>query len=498
MRQVSVPLIGAAGAWRDAARALLAEGVPPRDVLWNEEYAENAPDLFGGTAVSPGPAGDLTVPRSFVLLAGSVCYHSDPQRYARLYALLWRLRDQPHLMADRADPALVRLRAMEKAVHRCRHKMRAFVRFREIGAPGANRRSFAAWFEPTHYTLEMNTKFFADRFADMDWRIVTPDVTAVFEGGKVHLEPGQAAPNLPEDASEELWLTYFRNIFNPARLKVSAMTSEMPRKYWKNLPEAAAIPDLIASAPARARAMAAAAPTLPPVRAAAAQAQLAAHRSAWADAGEGLEAEIRACTRCPLHCNATQAVCGEGPQEARLMIVGEQPGDQEDLSGRPFVGPAGQLFGRIADAAGLDRDAAYITNAVKHFKHIPRGRRRIHQRPDAGEVEQCKWWLDAEIARAKPDLILAMGATAALALTGSGDAITRRRGNIEPGLTGRDVLLTLHPSYLLRLQDETARAHATEAFRADLARAAHLAQGSGAGAPARLAAGPVAGTPQFP
>ncbi len=475
MRQVAVPLIGAAGAWRAAARDLLAQGVPPCDVLWNAQGQEDAPDLFGGGVAAPVPAGDVTVPRSFVAMASSVCFHIDPQRYARLYAMLWRLRTSPHLMSDRADPELAKLRQMEKAVHRCRHKMRAFVRFREISAPGANRRSFAAWFEPSQYTLEMNTAFFRDRFADTDWRIVTPDVTAIYDGAEVRLELGQAAPKLPEDASEELWLTYFRNIFNPARLKVSAMTSEMPRKYWKNLPEAAAIPDMIAGAPARARAMAAAAPTLPPLRAASAQAQQARLTSVWTDSGAGLEAEIRACTRCPLHCTATQAVCGEGPEGARLMIVGEQPGDQEDLAGRPFIGPAGQLFNRVAAEAGLDREAAYLTNAVKHFKHIPRGRRRIHQRPDAGEVEQCKWWLDAEIARTEPDLILGMGATAALALTGSGAGITARRGRIERGLAGRDVLLTLHPSYLLRVPHADARARVTAEFRADLGLAARLA-----------------------
>jgi DNA polymerase len=476
MRQVAVPLIGAAGAWRDAARGLLAQGVPPCDVLWNAQCQEDAPDLFGAGAVDCVPVGDATVPRSFIALANSVCFHSDPQRYARLYAMLWRLRTAPYLMSDRADPDLAKLRQMEKAVHRCRHKMRAFVRFREITVPGANRRSFAAWFEPSQYTLEMNAAFFRDRFTDMDWRIVTPDVTAIYDGAEVRLEPGQAAPKLPVDASEDLWLTYFRNIFNPARLKVSAMTSEMPRKYWKNLPEAAAIPDMIANASARARAMAAAAPTLPPLRAASAQAQQARLTSVWSDTGEGLEADIRACTRCPLHCNATQAVCGEGPARAALMIVGEQPGDHEDLAGRPFVGPAGQLFDKVAQEAGLDRGDAYVTNAVKHFKYLARGRRRIHQRPDVNEIEHCKWWLDAEIERAAPRLIVAMGATAAHALTGTGADITARRGTVERGLLGYDVLLTVHPSYLLRLQDAAARATATAMFHADLALAARHVQ----------------------
>ncbi|MDO5758920.1 MAG: UdgX family uracil-DNA binding protein [Rhodobacterales bacterium] len=474
MHRVTVPLIGVASAWRDAARGFLVAGVPPEQVLWNSEAQEGGADLFGASGPLPAAGAGVTVPRSFVALAGTVVFHRDPQRFARLYALLWRLRNTPHLMSDRADPELAKLHAMEKAVHRCRHKMRAFVRFREIGAPDAPRRSFAAWFEPAHYTLEMNTGFFRDRFADMDWRIVTPDVTATFAQGEVHLDQGQPAPLLPEDASEELWLTYFRNIFNPARLKVNAMTAEMPRKYWKNLPEAAAIPELVAGAPARARAMAATAPSLPPMRAAAAQASLARHVSAWADTGEGLEAAIRSCTRCPLHCMATQAVCGEGPHRAALMVVGEQPGDSEDLAGRPFVGPAGQVFDKVAAEAGLDRSKVYVTNAVKHFKYIPRGRKRIHQRPDAGEVEQCKWWLDAEIARARPELILAMGATAALALTGSGRDIMKRRGTVERGRLGHDVLITLHPSYLLRLPDPQARLRATADFRADLAVAARL------------------------
>ena len=473
-----MPLIGAAAAWRDKARGLLLAGVPPEHVLWQSGAQEGNAELFGLKAPLPAGGAEVTVPRSFVALAETVVFHRDPQRFARLYALLWRLRDTPHLMSDRADPDLAKLRAMEKAVHRCCHKMRAFVRFREIGVPDAARRSFAAWFEPTHYTLEMNVGFFRDRFADMDWRIVTPDVTAVFACGKVHLGEGQPAPLLPEDASEELWLTYFRNIFNPARLKVNAMTAEMPRKYWKNLPEAAAIQELVAGAPARARAMAAAAPSLPPLRAAAAQAGLARHVSAWADTGQELEAAIRSCTRCPLHCMATQAVCGEGPERAALIVVGEQPGDSEDLAGRPFIGPAGQLFDKVAAEAGLDRSKVYVTNAVKHFKHVPRGRKRIHQRPDAGEVEQCRWWLDAEIARAQPDLILAMGATAALALTGSGKNITKRRGKIERGRSGHDVLITLHPSYLLRLPDPQARMRATADFRADLAVAARRMGGA--------------------
>ncbi|WP_341861697.1 UdgX family uracil-DNA binding protein [Gymnodinialimonas sp. 57CJ19] len=471
MHHVQIPTLGAAQAWRDAARDLLSAGVAPCDIVWGDHRAE--PDLFAAqTALPQGQAPK--VPRSFMSMAQTVVWHSDPERFARLYAFAWRLQSAPHLMSDRGDADLAHLRRLEKNVHRCQHKMKAFVRFRDITTPGANRRSFAAWFEPTHHTVEPTADFFVRRFSDMDWRILTPDVSAIFIGGELTFEEGHAKPDLPEDAGEQLWITYFRNIFNPARLMVSAMQSEMPKKYWKNLPEAASIPDMIAGAPARAREMALAAPTLPPARLPQVQAQLKAHQSAWDGPDGDLSAAISACTRCPLHCTATQAVLGQGPSDADLMIVGEQPGDQEDLTGQPFVGPAGQMFDTISAEVGLDRRAAYVTNAVKHFKFKPQGRRRLHQRPNTSEIEHCRWWLDAELASVNPKLTLALGSTAAHSLTGNGAGILSRRGQIETGRSGGPVFITLHPSYLLRATDPAAQKTAKAQFRDDLAQVAQL------------------------
>jgi DNA polymerase len=214
--------------------------------------------------------------------------------------------------------------------------------------------------------------------------------------------------------------------------------------------------------------MAEAAPTLPPARAARAK-----------PPERVMLDDLQSCTRCPLYQDATQAVPGEGPAPADLMVVGEQPGDHEDLQGRPFVGPAGQLFDRIAGEAGLDRRAVYVTNAVKHFKFTPRGKRRIHQRPDRNEVEHCRWWLDLEVARVRPKLILGMGATAALSLTGTGEGILKRRGTVEVGRHGLPVLLSVHPSYILRVPDETARRAAMGHLRADLEQALALIAGDG-------------------
>ena len=462
---VTIPRIGAADAWRTAARGYLFAGIAPEQITWGNT---DSPCGLFDEPDTVAPPGAVTVPRNFISLANSVVWHNDPSRFARLYSLLWRLRDNPALMSDCGDAGVVRLKQMQKNVHRCQHKMKAFVRFREIGDPTAPRRSFAAWYEPTHYTVEPTAQFFQRRFADMDWRILTPDVSAIYEDGNLRFVEDRFDPQLPDDASEQLWLTYFRNIFNPARLKVQAMQSEMPKKYWKNLPEAAAIPDLIATAPARTRAMAAAAPTLPQQRTQRIQAQVASLASAWDGPTASLPAAIHACTRCPLHRQATQAVPGEGPAGARLMIVGEQPGDQEDLQGRPFVGPAGQLFDEIAQSVGLDRSRVFVTNAVKHFKFEPRGKHRLHKRPSNSEISHCRWWLDAELASVKPRLILAMGATAAEALTGSGAAILARRGKVEKTPAGQDVLITVHPAYLLRLPDADRRGKEIEKFRADL------------------------------
>ncbi|WP_375263846.1 UdgX family uracil-DNA binding protein [Palleronia sp.] len=470
MRTVALPDTDTAAAWRDAARELLAERIPPDGVLWQYGAAES--DLFA-TAPTPSTGGRTRVSRAFVDLAEAVCWHAEPERFARLYALLWRLADERSVMTDRGDAAVAKLREMEKSVYRDMHKMKAFLRFREIDATGSRRR-FAAWFEPQHHIAEPSAAFFARRFGDMDWIIATPDRTVHFKDGEIALAPGQPRPPLLKDATEQLWTTYFRNIFNPARLKVKAMQSEMPRRYWKNMPEAAAIPDLIAGAEARAREMQRAAPTLAPARAAKITEQLSMTPTDTPAPGSlsALHQEAANCTRCPLHRNATQVVVGEGPRDAPLMVVGEQPGDQEDLAGRPFVGPAGQLFDRLAEEAGLDRDKAFVTNAVKHFKFQPRGKRRIHQKPDAGEVQACRWWLEAERRLIKPKLILAMGATAAMSLTGTGAGIMKRRGTFERTEDDTPVLLTLHPSYLLRVPNAAAKAAAERDFRADLTLAA--------------------------
>ena len=180
------------------------------------------------------------------------------------------------------------------------------------------------------------------------------------------------------------------------------------------------------------------------------------------------------CTRCPLYKDATQTVFGEGRQGARLVFVGEQPGDSEDLAGKPFIGPAGQLLNRALQEAGIARADAYVTNAVKQFKFLQRGKKRIHQKPNAGEIDICRWWLDQELALVKPHLAVALGATAVRSLTGKSLPVMASRGKVLPGLAAKRVFVTVHPSFLLRVPDEATRMREWTAFVGDLRKVREL------------------------
>jgi DNA polymerase len=305
----------------------------------------------------------------------------------------------------------------------------------------------------------------------MDWVIATPRGSAAWDGEELTLSNTPCEKPDLTDPADQLWRTYYANIFNPARLKVKAMQAEMPKKYWKNLPEADLIPGMIADAESKVLAMAARQASAPlPFhdRLQEAARNVPAVPKSPAGTLAALREEAAVCTRCPLHQTATQTVFGEGPEDAQVMFVGEQPGDQEDLAGRPFVGPAGKVFDQIVGEAGIDRRSVYVTNAVKHFKYEPRGKRRIHQRPNMGEVAHCRWWLNLEIELVKPKLIVAMGATALASLTDAKQKVSEIRGQAMPLSGERTLFVTVHPSYLLRIPDERLKAEEMERFRQDM------------------------------
>jgi DNA polymerase len=466
MRVVTLPQPDDFDAWRDAARGLATEEVPPDAVVW--QVGDVPTDLFAGqnNGRAPPPAvGAFSVPRTFVALARDAIMASDPERFALLYTLLFRLRREPGLIEDAADPLVRRLDVMAKHVRRDIHKMRAFLRFREVEDVDENGDAtprFVAWFEPDHHIVRGNAAFFVNRFASMRWSILTPEVSIHWDGKALTEGPGATKADAPEgDPTEEVWKTYYASIFNPARVKVGAMLKEMPRKYWKNMPETALVPQLLAGAQAREAGMIETARTKDHRSAVGGNSQMA-----W----EALREEAAGCTRCHLYKPATQTVFGEGPVDAPMMFVGEQPGDQEDLAGQPFVGPAGQVFNRALAQAEIDRSRVYVTNAVKHFKFEQRGKRRIHSSPNAGEIAACRWWIEQEQMLVKPQVTVALGATAARSLFGKVMTIGKERGRELQLPGGGAAWITVHPSYLLRLPDEAQRAEEYARFVEDLKR----------------------------
>ena len=463
--------------WRDAARRLATNDIPPEDVAWQVETDAGQRDNDLPTCRADAR---LVVPRDFIERAETAICHADPERFGFLYRLLWRLRDEPKLLSIATEPDIGRLEAMEKAVRRDIHKMRAFVRFRKIGE-GSDER-YVAWFEPEHFIVERNADFFVRRFTGMRWTILTPHASADWDGERLAIGPGAGKRDAPvEDDAEALWRTYFENIFNPARLKVKAMEKEMPKKYWRNLPEALLIPGLIAGADKAASAMIARMPSTPAPHHAKVQArhwptpdQANAGDLQNADTIPELRALAKGCRRCPLWRDATQTVFGEGPDNADVVFVGEQPGDQEDIAGKPFVGPAGKVFDSILDEAAIDRSKVYVTNAVKHFKFEPRGKRRIHSKPNAGEIQACRWWLDKELDLIKPNLVVALGATAAQSLLGKAVPITKMRGDVVEREDGLRVFLTIHPSFILRIREQADKEAERERFLQDMRKVKRL------------------------
>ena len=446
--------------WRTKARALLLAGVDPRDVAWRGE------GLFEGVALPPPRDIALpAVPRAFLDLAAVVLTHSDERRHAVLYRMLWRLtHGEKGLLSIATDDDVIWAHTCARQVNRDAHKMKAFVRFREVTTEDGS--VYVAWFEPAHDIVRRVAPFFVRRFTGMRWSLLTPSRTAHWDGATLSFGPGASREDAPtDDALEDLWRTYYASIFNPARLKVDAMRREMPVKYWKNLPEARLIPELVRDALPRMQAMVEKQATVP-------RKKITPLQKAADDAPEGSLAALRRqaqdCRACELWKPATQTVFGEGPAHARVVVIGEQPGDQEDLAGKPFVGPAGQLFDRALGEAGVPRDKLYVTNTVKHFKFEPRGKMRLHKRANAEEQAACRRWLAAEIDRIRPGALVCLGAMAAHAVFGASFKLMEQRGQWIELPDGRKAMATMHPSYLLRLPDPAARERAYADFVRDL------------------------------
>ena len=487
--------------WRDAARELIARHVAPEFVEWLSQPEDG--DLFsvapeeevctpltrtagrgrtpygvrppssdaGAPTEADGfePSTILRLPRQLMELLVSAACFSAPDRWSFLYKVVWRWHLGERDVISPADPDGARLHGMVKAVHREEHDMHAYVRFRERkeedGAP-----RFVAWFEPTHEVLPQVARHFARRMGNVTWMIATPAAAVLWDGERLHEAPSlmRSAADI-EDAGEALWLTYYRSIFNPARLNADLLRSHIPSRFWKNLPEGAIVPAMVSAAANGERRTGqtgtvgrrGGATTIP----------IAPER---AQPQRGQPTTLDQCRRCDLWENATQAVPGVGPKRARIMLVGEQPGDQEDLQGLPFVGPAGAVLEKAMAQAGMERDSIYLTNAVKHFKWELRGKRRLHKTPAQKEISACHLWLEEELARVRPDVVVALGSTALKSVLRDGGVTMKSVMDAPVQHDGRWVVTVYHPSYVLRAPDEATRRQAYEVIVEGLREAKRL------------------------
>lgn len=455
-------------AWRRMALAGLRAGIAPEAISWQ---GDDQGSLLALPPLPSQPVRDASarLPAPLLQLAAQVLCHREPQRHGLLYRLAWRMQHgEPHLLQTVVDADTHRAGVLAQAVRRDSHKMKAFVRFRELpGHPDA----FVAWFEPDHWIVDRVAPFFARRFTGMRWGILTPYRSVRWDGTALAFAGGAVRADAPaDDAGEALWRTYYAHIFNPARLNPRMMRQEMPQKYWKHLPEAQTLPRLLREAGTRTQAMVERAPVAPRRRIpAAAAATPAAGAPEPRGALQHLRDAARACRRCELWHDATQTVFGEGPPDARIMVVGEQPGDAEDLRGRPFVGPAGRLFDDAIAELGLDRSRFYVTNAVKHFRFEMRGKVRLHRNPAASHQQACRGWLEGELAAVRPEVIVCLGATAARAVFGPDFRLTASRGRWHTREDGGRGFATVHPAWVLRQPAGERRQAARDGWIADLA-----------------------------
>ena len=512
-------------AWRLAARDALHAGFRPDEIDFEDATVPSPLSLALELEEEPHgtPLAHPRVSKAFLEAAKVTAVHRDPARWNLLYRVLYRMQTEPDLLKIETDEDVAQMVRLEAQVRRDLHKMHAFVRFRKVLEPGdpAERplvvdepvlvsadaypaeaehhlvletptpfgpvqsdielcappqpvpdedcEHFIAWYQPDHRIVPLAAPFFAERFSIMRWTILTPDASVSWDpvGKQLSFAPGVPRESAPEeDELEVLWRSYYASIYNPARLNPEAMKSEMPVRYWKNLPEVQMLPALITQSHARVTNMVSKQQSQPN-----AQPFVPEEHSLAA-----IAAALPGCKGCDLYCHAIQVVPGRGAVHAELMLVGEQPGDQEDKQGEPFVGPAGAVLDRILDDLGIPRKSIFVTNAVKHFKFVQRGKLRLHQNPRMSEIMACRPWLLAEIETIKPKVVLCLGASASKSLLGGTFALMKDHGKLLSTPFQDQVMATIHPSAVLRARDDESRQKLKQFLAEDLALAWRTSQ----------------------
>lgn len=493
-------------AWRRTARDLLRQEIAPAQIEWVEAEKGEANRTghalaANRTAQTAGPNVTPTIPRELLArLRTAACYRAA-DRWSLLYRILWRWTHGERHALSIGDPDGERLDRRIQSVENEIEDMLTLTLFRRRD-PSMGHPEFVGWYEPHHDTLERAAARFAERTGDSTWMLATPQGAAFWNGmllriGRPESEDGmQATPALTEAltevlpevlpelapkvlpatamtgeaitsaSAEALWLAYYASVFN-------AEPAPVPLRYWRTPPAGPPLPAHLARERSRrgAQSGVVSVPEKPPV-------EYSALTPPLSEPG----GPLATCRRCALWRNAHQAVEGTGPAQAALMVVGEQPGEYENQHGKPFTGPAGQLLDTVLARAGLEREALYLTYAVKHYKwetlgNAPGGaleRQRVHRTPAPREVEACQYWLDRELAQVAPRVVVTLGATALKALTGAHVMLSEYLGQTI-ARDGRWIVPTWHPSYALGIADARLREDVVASIAAAFERAGRLA-----------------------
>ncbi|ANB75339.1 uracil-DNA glycosylase [Paraburkholderia phytofirmans OLGA172] len=485
-----IPIEPSFAVWRRAARALLRQGVEPSQIEWLEsEGAAAAPGMpaaesafatagASGSGIATGPAPVLSapaIPRELLSwLKTAACFRA-PDRWALLYRVLWRWTRGERNVLDLNDPDGSLLDQRIRAIEHETEDLLTLTLFRRRD-PSMGPPEFVGWYEPHHDLLARAAARFAARMGDSTWMLATPH-GAVFWNGML-LRIGRPATEAHEQAThalpasamtgeaitstptEALWLAYYASAFN-------GEPSPVPLRYWRMPPAGPPLPARLARERSRLGAQSATVtvPAAPPVEYSAITPPLLEPTG-----------PLATCRRCALWRNAKQAVAGAGPAHAAIMVVGEQPGEYENQHGEPFTGPAGQLLDVALARAGLERGALYLTYAVKHYKWETLDQQRIHRTPARREVEACQYWLEKELTRIGPRVVVTLGATALRALTGAHVNLSEYLGQTIAH-DGRLIVPAWHPSYALGTADTRLRDDIVATIAAAFSRAAALAAG---------------------
>lgn len=494
-----IPIEPSFATWRRAARVLLRQGIEPLQVEWVESEAEAGAATPGvpttesafATAGASGPAiaaaapglATPVIPRELLSwLKTAACFRA-PDRWALLYRVLWRWTRSERNVLDPSDPDGALLDQRIRTIEHETEDLLTLTLFRRRD-PSMGPPEFVGWYEPHHDLLERAAVRFAGSMGNSTWMLATPHGAVFWNGMLLRIDRPllaqceQAAPAFAASAAgalsgeavtstptEALWLAYYSNAVN-------SLPSPVPLRYWRMPPAGPPLPAHLARERSRLGAQSAAitVPRKPPVE-----------YSAVTPPLQEPTGPLATCRRCALWRNAKQAVAGAGPAPAAIMVIGEQPGEDENQLGEPFTGPAGQLLDTVLARAGLERQALYLTYAVKHYKWETLDQQRIHRTPVWRELEACQYWLEKELARVAPRVIVALGATALQTLTGAHVNLSEYLGQTIAH-DGRLIVPTWHPSYALGMADATLRNDIVATITSAFSRAAALAEGS---APAR-------------